>query len=76
MDNDDKTYYEVLSKAYHESSVQFDKQILFISSGALGLSFTFIKDIVKDKEVNPVAGMELPKRPVEKPQKTTKSKKK
>ncbi len=47
MKEEDKTYYEVLSKAYHESSVQFDKQILFISSGVFGLSFTFIKDIVK-----------------------------
>ena len=47
MKEEDKTYYEVLSKAYHESSVQFDKQILFISSGAFGLSFTFIKGIVK-----------------------------
>ena len=47
MKEEDKAYYEVLSKAYHESSVQFDKQILFISSGVFGLSFTFIKDIVK-----------------------------
>ncbi|MEN8123088.1 MAG: hypothetical protein ABFS35_22305 [Bacteroidota bacterium] len=46
MEESVKTYYEQLSKAFFESSVQFDKQILFISSGALGLSFTFIKDIV------------------------------
>lgn len=46
MNKDDKAYYELLSKAYFESSVQFDKQILFIASGALGLSFTFINDIV------------------------------
>jgi len=47
MKKEDKTYYEILNKAYFESSAQFDKQILFISSGALGLSFTFIKDIVE-----------------------------
>jgi len=29
MNEDDKAYYEQLSKAYFESSVQFDKQILF-----------------------------------------------
>lgn len=46
MEESDKTYYEQLSKAFFESSIQFDKQILFISSGALGLSFTFIQDIV------------------------------
>jgi len=46
MNKDDKAYYEQLSKAYFESSVQFDKQILFIASGALGISFTFINDIV------------------------------
>lgn len=46
MEESDKTYYEQLSKVFFESSIQFDKQILFISSGALGLSFTFIQDIV------------------------------
>ncbi len=29
MNEEDKAYYEQLSKAYFESSVQFDKQILF-----------------------------------------------
>lgn len=46
MEEEDKAYYEQLSKAYFESSVQFDKQILFIASGALGISFTFINDII------------------------------
>ena len=32
--------------------------------------------IVKDKEVNPLAGMELPKRPIQNPQKTSSKKKK
>jgi len=46
MNKENKAYYEQLSKAYFESSVQFDKQILFIASGALGISFTFINDII------------------------------
>ena len=46
MEESDKTYYEQLSKAFFFFFLQFDKQILFISSGALGLSFTFIQDIV------------------------------
>ena len=47
MEEEDKIFYEQLTKAHLESSSQFDKSTLFISSGALGLSFTFIKDIVK-----------------------------
>lgn len=30
------------------STEQFDKNILFIASGALGISFAFIKDIIPD----------------------------
>lgn len=40
-------YLEQLNKTYIESSSQFDKQILYIASGALGISLAFIKDIVK-----------------------------
>ena len=40
-------YLEQLNKAYIESSSQFDKQVLYIASGALGISLAFIKDIVK-----------------------------
>jgi hypothetical protein len=40
-------YLEQLNKIYIESSSQFDKQILCIASGALGISLAFIKDIVK-----------------------------
>lgn len=32
------------------SNQQFDKNILFIASGALGISFAFIKDIIPDFE--------------------------
>lgn len=47
MAEDKNTYLEQLNKAYIESSSQFDKQVLFIASGALGISLAFIKDIVK-----------------------------
>lgn len=47
MAEEKDTYLEQLNKAYIESSSQFDKQILFIASGALGISLAFIKDIVK-----------------------------
>lgn len=46
MNAADKEYWRQLFEIYKESSSQFDKQILFISGGALGLSMTFIKDIV------------------------------
>ena len=44
---EEKEYLLQLNKAYLESSGQFDKQILFVASGALGVSFAFIKDLVK-----------------------------
>lgn len=47
MKDDDKEYWQQLNKAYIESSSQFDKQVLFLASGSLGISFAFIKDIVK-----------------------------
>lgn len=36
-----------ISKIFLESSKQFDKQIMYVASGALSLSFAFIKDIVQ-----------------------------
>ena len=47
MAEDKNQYLDQLNKAYIESSSQFDKQVLFIASGALGISLAFIKDIVK-----------------------------
>lgn len=44
-ETDDK-YLDKIYEAYFESAKQFDKHILFIASGALGISFSFIKDIV------------------------------
>lgn len=47
MADEKDPYLDQLNKAYIESSSQFDKQVLFIASGALGISLAFIKDIVK-----------------------------
>jgi len=47
MTDDDQNYYDKLFEAYMSSSAQFNKDLLFFSSGALGISFAFIKDIVK-----------------------------
>lgn len=47
--SDDLEEKETLSRfydAYFQSSKQFDNQVLYISSGALGLSFAFVQDIV------------------------------
>lgn len=46
MKEEEKEYLDLLNKVYFESSTQFDKQLLFVASGALGLSLAFIKDIV------------------------------
>jgi len=48
-ETDDK-YLDKIYEAYFESAKQFDKHILFIASGALGISFSFIKDIVNLKD--------------------------
>ena len=47
MKESDKEYWQQLNKAFLESSSQFDKQILVFASGAFGLSFAFITDIVQ-----------------------------
>lgn len=47
MVEEKESYLEQLNKAYIESSSQFDKQVLFIASGTLGISLAFIKDVVK-----------------------------
>lgn len=46
MTKDEEIYLEQLNKVFIESSKQFETQLLYIASGALGLSFAFIKDIV------------------------------
>lgn len=39
-------YLDRLFDAYSESAKQFDKQILYIASGSIGISFSFIQKIV------------------------------
>ncbi len=46
MNEEKKSYLEQLNKIFVESSSQFDKQVLYVASGALGISLAFIKDIV------------------------------
>jgi hypothetical protein len=43
---DDKQYTQELYKVLTYSNTQFDKQVLFIASGALGISFAFIDKLV------------------------------
>lgn len=44
-DSDDK-YIEELYKTLSYSNEQFDKHVLFIASGAFGVSFAFIENII------------------------------
>jgi hypothetical protein len=42
----DNNNIEAVNQTLKYSTEQFDKNILFIASGALGISFAFIKDII------------------------------
>jgi hypothetical protein len=46
MSEDNEKYWHSVYELYKESSKQYDRNVLYIASGALGLSMTFIKDIV------------------------------
>lgn len=48
---EDIEYQKQLYDMYKISSQQFDKNILIISSGALGLSMTFIKDLINLNQI-------------------------
>ncbi|MCT4665985.1 MAG: hypothetical protein N4A45_12220 [Flavobacteriales bacterium] len=45
---DEDKYTEVQYQALKYSNEQFDKNILFIASGALGISFAFIEKVIPD----------------------------
>jgi hypothetical protein len=45
-DEDLKKYRDSLMQFDHEASLNFDKAVMSLSGGALGLTITFIKDIV------------------------------
>jgi hypothetical protein len=47
---EDEAYIQELYKTLNYSNEQFDKHVLFIASGALGISFAFIEKIVNLKE--------------------------
>ena len=49
MSNDDE-YINKLFETLSYSNAQFDKNVLFIASGALGVSFAFIEKIVPLKD--------------------------
>lgn len=46
MTEDDKEYWNQLFETYKESATLFEKKLLYITSGALGISITFLSDIV------------------------------
>jgi hypothetical protein len=50
MGDTTKTYIDELYKTLHYSNEQFDKNVLFIASGALGVSFAFIEKLVPNLE--------------------------
>ena len=47
LDNEDlKNYRDFLVKADHQASLNYDKAVMTLAGGALGISITFLKDIV------------------------------
>lgn len=52
LDKDDQEYWRQLYDSYKESAIQFDKNVLFISSGSLAISITFISEIVHLKNAS------------------------
>lgn len=50
MNDGDKRYEQELYKALSYSNEQFDKNILFIASGALAISFAFVEKLVPHLE--------------------------
>lgn len=46
MSQDNEEYWKSLYEMYKDSSKQFDRNVLYIASGALVLSLNFIKEIV------------------------------
>ena len=46
MNDDLKNYRDFLMKADHQASLNYDKAVMTLAGGALGISITFLKDIV------------------------------
>ena len=51
MDNSLEQYRATLVKAEQKAEDDFDKTVLTLSGGALGITFAFIKDIIGNKPV-------------------------
>lgn len=50
MSEEMQNYRKLLQDLEHKAQEQYDKTILMLSGGALGISFTFLKDIVTVNE--------------------------
>jgi len=48
MEKQEELHLDALDKTARYSGEQFDKNILFIASGAFAVSFAFVKDIIPD----------------------------
>lgn len=46
MNNGHQSYRDLLQELSVKSQEQYDKTVITLSTGALGLSFAFIKDVV------------------------------
>ena len=47
MNNQDIEYRRLLQELENKSQDQYDKTVIMLSTGALGISFAFLKDIVQ-----------------------------
>lgn len=52
MSNPDDSYRELLQELSIKAQEQYDKTLITLSTGALGLSFVFIKDVVDIKSAS------------------------
>lgn len=51
MDDELKEYRALLIEAEQKAQEDFDKTVLTLSGGALGISFAFVKDIIGDEPI-------------------------
>ncbi len=54
MNNEYQSYRDLLQELSVKSQEQYDKTVITLSTGALGLSFAFIKDVVDIKSANSI----------------------
>jgi hypothetical protein len=51
MDNVDKEYRKYLQTAYQKAQENYDTNVLKLSGGALGVTFAFLKDVIRSNPV-------------------------